>query len=87
MLNQKNHTIQVSCRRLGGGFGGKETQSIIFAAVATLLAKKTKKPVKLRIPRETEFIVTGKRHDFFASYSVYYDYLGIIDTLKVKLAS
>ena len=87
MLNQKNHTIQVSCRRLGGGFGGKETQSIIFAAVATLLAKKTKKPVKLRIPRETEFIVTGKRHDFLASYSVYYDSLGIIDTLKLKLAS
>ena len=73
MLNQKNHTIQVSCRRLGGGFGGKETQSMIFACVATLLAKKTKRPVKLRIPRETEFIVTGKRHDFLAEYQAYYD--------------
>ena len=87
MLNQKNHTIQVSCRRLGGGFGGKEVQSIIFAAIATLLAKKTKRPVKLRLPRETEFIVTGKRHDFWSEYQVYYDDLGIIDTLKVKLAS
>ena len=87
MLNQKNHTIQVSCRRLGGGFGGKETQSIIFAAVATLLAKKTQRPVKLKIPRETEFIVTGKRHDFWSEHQVYYDDLGIIDTLKVKLAS
>ena len=73
MLNQKNHTIQVSCRRLGGGFGGKEVQSIIFAAVATLLAKKTKRPVKLRLPRETAFIVTGKRHDFWSEYQVYYD--------------
>ena len=44
MLNQKNNTITVETRRIGGGFGGKETQSFIFAAICTLLAKKTKRP-------------------------------------------
>ena len=48
MLNQKSNTITVETRRIGGGFGGKETQSFIFATICTLLAKKTKRPVKLK---------------------------------------
>ena len=63
MLNQKNNSITVSVRRIGGGFGGKET-TFIFSAIATLLARKTKRPVKFRCPREDDFIITGKRHDF-----------------------
>ena len=56
MLNQKNNTISVEVRRIGGGFGGKETQSLIFAAICTLLSKKTKLPVKLRMDRDDDII-------------------------------
>jgi xanthine dehydrogenase large subunit len=87
MLNQKNNTIVVETRRIGGGFGGKETQSFIFAAICTLLAKKTKCPVKLRIDRDDDIIITGKRHDFYSEYEVGFDELGIIKGLKLKLAS
>ena len=66
MLNQKSNTITVEVRRIGGGFGGKETQSFIFAAICTLLSKKTKRPVKLRVDRDDEIIITGKRHDFYS---------------------
>ena len=59
MLNQKSNTIIVETRRIGGGFGGKETQSFIFAAICTLLAKKTKRPVKLRMDRDDDIIITG----------------------------
>jgi len=87
MLNQKNNTITVETRRIGGGFGGKETQSFIFASICTLLAKKTKHPVKLRIDRDDDIIITGKRHDFYSEYEVGFDELGIIKGLKLKLAS
>tara|TARA_B100000686_G_scaffold353295_1_gene458328 strand:+ start:1800 stop:4100 length:2301 start_codon:yes stop_codon:yes gene_type:complete len=87
MLNQKSNTITVEVRRIGGGFGGKETQSFIFAAICTLLAKKTKNPVKLRIDRDDEIIITGKRHDFYSEYEVGFDELGVIQGLKLKLAS
>ena len=70
MLNQKSNTITVETRRIGGGFGGKETQSFIFAAICTLLAKKTKHPVKLRMDRDDDIIITGKRHDFYSEYEV-----------------
>jgi xanthine dehydrogenase large subunit len=87
MLNQKNNTITVETRRIGGGFGGKETQSFIFAAICTLLAKKTKRPVKLRMDRDDDIIITGKRHDFYSEYEVGFDELGVIKGLKLKLAS
>ena len=87
MLDQKSNTITVRVRRIGGGFGGKETQSFIFAAVCTLLAKKTKFPVKLRMDRDDDIIITGKRHDFYSEYEVGYDELGVIEGLKIKLAS
>jgi len=87
MLNQTSNTITVVVRRIGGGFGGKETQSFIFAAICTLLAKKTKLPVKLRMDRDDDIIITGKRHDFYSEYEVGYDELGIIEGLKIKLAA
>jgi len=87
MLNQKSNTITVETRRIGGGFGGKETQSFIFAAICTLLAKKTKNPVKLRMDRDDDIIITGKRHDFYSEYEVGFDELGVIRGLKLKLAS
>tara|TARA_B100001123_G_scaffold449818_1_gene616919 strand:+ start:1787 stop:4084 length:2298 start_codon:yes stop_codon:yes gene_type:complete len=87
MLNQKNNTINVEVRRIGGGFGGKETQSFIFAAICTLLSKKTKLPVKLRMDRDDDIIITGKRHDFHADYEVGFNHQGIIEGVKIKLAS
>ena len=87
MLNQKSNTIVVETRRIGGGFGGKETQSFIFAAICTLLSKKTKRPVKLRMDRDDDIIITGKRHDFYSEYEVGFDELGVIKGLKLKLAS
>ena len=87
MLDQKNNTINVEVRRIGGGFGGKETQSFIFAAICTLLSKKTKFPVKLRMDRDDDIIITGKRHDFHADYEVGFNHQGIIEGVKIKLAS
>ncbi len=87
MLNQKSNTITVIVRRIGGGFGGKETQSFIFASICTLLAKKTKLPVKLRMDRDDDIIITGKRHDFYSEYEVGYDELGVIEGLKIKLSA
>ena len=87
MLNQKSNTITVETRRLGGSFGGTETQSFVFAAICTLLAKKTKRAVKLRIDRDDDIIITGKRHDFYSEYEVGFDELGVIKGLRLKLAS
>ena len=87
MLNQKNNTINVEVRRIGGGFGGKETQSLIFAAICTLLSKKTKLPVKLRMDRDDDIIITGKRHDFYSDYEVGFNDKGVIEGVRIKLAS
>jgi len=87
MLNQKNNSINVEVRRIGGGFGGKETQSFIFASICTLLSKKTKRPVKLRMDRDDDMLITGKRHDFHADYEVGFSDKGIIEGVKIKLLS
>ena len=87
MLNQKNNSINVEVRRIGGGFGGKETQSFIFASICTLLSKKTKRPVKLRMDRDDDILITGKRHDFYADYEVGFSDRGIIEGVKIKLLS
>jgi xanthine dehydrogenase large subunit len=60
--------IVVSCRRMGGGFGGKESQAALIAAAAAVLARKTQRPVKLRMDRDADMLMTGKRHDFVADY-------------------
>ena len=87
MLNQKNNSINVEVRRVGGAFGGKETQSFIFASICTLLSKKTKRPVKLRMDRDDDILITGKRHDFYADYEVGFSDRGIIEGVKIKLLS
>jgi xanthine dehydrogenase large subunit len=72
---------------MGGGFGGKETQPALIAAAAAVLAHKTGRPVKLRLDRDTDMIMTGKRHDFLADYTVGFDGSGRILALTVMLAS
>lgn len=84
VLNQSAHTIRVECRRMGGGFGGKESQSWPFAAAAALLARKTGRPVKLRVDRDDDFMITGKRHDFRVLYDVSYTSDGLIRAIKFE---
>ena len=81
------HNVTVVCRRMGGAFGGKESQPALFACLAALLAAKTAKPVKLRLDRDDDMIMTGKRHDFAATYDVGFDDYGLIQGLSVELAS
>ena len=86
-INQKFNSIKVKVRRIGGGFGGKETQSFIFSVISTLLSKHTNKPVKLKIDRDDDMIITGKRHDFYYKYKVGFREDGCINGLKIILAS
>jgi len=86
MLKQKSNSIDVLVRRIGGGFGGKET-NFITSAICCLLSFKTKKPIKLRLDRDDDIIITGKRHDFFSNFEVGFDDKGRINGLKLKLAS
>jgi xanthine dehydrogenase large subunit len=79
--------VQVETRRIGGGFGGKESQSSHVAAWAALAAHKTGKPCKLRLDRDDDFVITGKRHDFLADYDVGFDAHGRLTALDVMLAS
>jgi xanthine dehydrogenase large subunit len=65
--------VQVETRRMGGGFGGKESQAMPCAMAAALLALKTRKPVKLRLDRDDDFLTTGKRHEFDVGYTAYYE--------------
>lgn len=79
--------VTVEVRRLGGGFGGKETQAALYAVVAALLARATARPVKLRADRDDDIIGTGKRHDFIYDYQVGFDSKGRIEALDLALAS
>ncbi|MCM3468308.1 molybdopterin-dependent oxidoreductase, partial [Staphylococcus lugdunensis] len=64
VLGVASHNVLVECRRMGGGFGGKESQSGLFACCAALAAWKLLCPVKLRPDRDDDMMITGKRHDF-----------------------
>jgi xanthine dehydrogenase large subunit len=81
------NAVTVEVRRMGGGFGGKESQPTIFAGIAALLAIKTRKPVKLRLPRDDDMRATGKRHPFYYRYDVGFDDDGAIVGLDLLLAA
>ena len=79
------HQVQVQCRRMGGGFGGKESQSALFACVAALAATKLRRPVKLRLDRDDDFMITGRRHGFDYRWNVGYDDQGHILAAEIDL--
>ena len=79
--------ITATVRRLGGGFGGKESNASWVAAAAALACNRTGKPVKLRLPRETDMIATGKRHPFLYRYTVGFDGEGRVQALDAMLAA
>ncbi len=70
VLGRLANSVDVQVRRMGGGFGGKESQATIIAAAAALLAARTGKPVKLRLKRGADMSATGKRHDMVSSWRV-----------------
>ena len=79
--------ITVICRRMGGAFGGKESQAALIACIAALAADKTGRACKLRLDRDDDMIMTGKRHDFVIDYDVGFDDSGLILGIDFELAS
>ena len=86
-LKLQAHKVQVECRRMGGGFGGKESQSALFACVAAVAARQLKAPVKLRLDRDDDFLITGRRHCFWYEYEVGYDDAGRVLGAEVTMVS
>lgn len=86
VLGLQIHEVQVETRRMGGGFGGKETQAAPLACISALLARKTGKPVKFRMARYDDMVQTGKRHDFYASYDIGFDNEGVLHGTDLVLA-
>ena len=82
-----NHAVTVQCRRMGGGFGGKETQAGHLAVWSALAARKFGCPIKLRLDRDDDFMITGKRHPFAYNWDVGFDDTGLITGLKLQMAA
>jgi xanthine dehydrogenase large subunit len=81
------HRVTVECLRMGGAFGGKEVQANGWAAIAALGAWKARKPVRVRLPRALDMVLTGKRHPFLARYTAGYDQRGVVRGFEVELYS
>ena len=75
------------CRRMGGAFGGKESQAATIACIAALMTVKTGRSCKLRLDRDDDMIMTGKRHDFVIDYDVGFDEDGRINGIAFTFAS
>ena len=87
VLGVPSNAVTVQVRRMGGGFGGKETQGNQFAALAAVAAKKLKRAVKFRPDRDEDMTATGKRHDFLVDYDVGFDDDGRIHAVKANYAA
>ncbi|MDB5458290.1 MAG: aldehyde oxidase [Caulobacteraceae bacterium] len=87
LLGRASADITVEVRRMGGAFGGKETQAALFAAAAALVAARTGRPAKFRCDRDDDMAMTGKRHDFQVRYDVGFDDDGRIRGIALELAS
>lgn len=87
VMDMPAHKIRVECRRLGGGFGGKETEPNLIASITAIAAQRCKRPVKLRLDRDDDILITGRRHAFEFDYEVGYDNEGRILGLEITLIS
>ena len=81
-LNIAQHAVRVEVRRMGGGFGGKESQGNALAVACALAASFTGRPCKMRYDRDDDFIITGKRHDCRIEYHVGFDDTGRVQALE-----
>lgn len=86
VLDVSINKVQVEIRRMGGGFGGKETQAAPLACIAAIVANKTRRPVKYRMSRTDDMVMTGKRHPFFNTYDVAFDDQGIMMGSNIMVA-
>jgi xanthine dehydrogenase large subunit len=87
VLALPDNAVTVEVRRMGGGFGGKESQPALIAAIAALAARKTGRPAKLRLDRDDDMELTGKRHDFRIDYDVGFDANGVIQGVRFDQAA
>jgi xanthine dehydrogenase molybdopterin binding subunit/xanthine dehydrogenase small subunit len=87
VLGLSRHRVVVQAPRMGGGFGGKETQGNAFAALAALAAWRTGRPVRVQLDRDVDMQLTGKRHPFHARFHVGFDDTGAILGVKVALVN
>jgi xanthine dehydrogenase large subunit len=87
VLGLPNAAVTVEVRRMGGGFGGKETQAAQWAAIAALAARVTGRPCKLRLDRDDDMVMTGKRHDFRVDYQAGFDEDGRLQAADIAMAS
>ena len=85
--NRQANDVTVICRRMGGAFGGKESQAALIACIAALASDKTGRACKLRLDRDDDMVMTGKRHDFVIDYDVGFDDTGRILGIDFVLAS
>jgi xanthine dehydrogenase large subunit len=86
-LGLQAHAVRVECRRMGGGFGGKESQSALFACVAAVAARQLGAPVKLRLDRDDDFLITGRRHGFVYEAQIGHDDEGRILGAEITMLS
>jgi xanthine dehydrogenase large subunit len=86
VLDISINKVQVEVRRMGGAFGGKETQAAPLACIAAIVANKTGRPVKYRMSRHDDMVMTGKRHPFFNTYDVAFDDQGIMLGSEIMVA-
>lgn len=87
VMGKPRHKVVVESPRMGGGFGGKETQGNAFAALVALAAEKTGRPVRWQLDRDLDMQITGKRHPFRAKFSVGHDAEGRLLAAQVELVS
>jgi xanthine dehydrogenase large subunit len=87
ILGLPAHAVTVEVRRMGGAFGGKESQPAQWAALAALGVAKTGRPVKCRLDRDDDMIMTGKRHEIRGDWSVGFDDQGRILAAEVDMAT
>jgi xanthine dehydrogenase large subunit len=83
-IGKPMHAVRVETRRMGGGFGGKESQGNALAVACAIAALKTGKPCKMRYDRDDDMIITGKRHDFRIDYTCGFDEDGLIAAIDVQ---
>jgi len=86
-IGKQSKDVVVECRRMGGAFGGKESQPALIACIAGLMANKTGRACKLRLDRDDDMTMTGKRHDFVIDYDVGFDDTGRIEGIEFMFAS
>ncbi len=87
VLGVPSHAVTIETRRMGGGFGGKETHANLYAALAAIVATRTGRAAKCRLDRDDDMVMTGKRHDFVVDYDVGFDDDGGIRGVDMQFAS